>query len=166
MSIGNWIALGAVVVALLTLGWAIYKDQRDEKRRRAQERAVDSVQASQAEVLERLADATKALASLAGGQAALAQAHQQGAQLGAEIIDNRLIVRNMGPNVGELTEVLTPGDPDCIIDAVAGLPAELHPGETRNFILAMSMGTPLPLEVVLSWTDGRGVQQRSMAIMP
>lgn len=167
--------IGAVVGGMLggLASLVLWRFERKARREDAEEqgRKIAALWNRQNEALEKIADATKALAELGGGQTALERAHAEGAQLSARLQEaarghHRLVVENLGPGGAQLRTIEAIGDQHVLIEPDAGLPAELLPSESHTVIAALSFGTRLPLEVLVRWIDGRGEQERVQALMP
>lgn len=156
-----WIALffsgGAVAWQVVTHFWG-----RDDRKRRDDE--LRALRQAQTEALLRIADA-------AGGQSG-ESAHAQGAQLSAEIAKTgqhsyKLVVTNLGPGGAQFRSIDVRGDeirqPHIDLTAL-DQPIDLLPGEQARFLMSITLGVALPIEIVLHWIDSRGEQQREMRL--
>jgi hypothetical protein len=72
-----------------------------------------------------------------------------------------LEIRNRGPGPIEIVDVQVLGQPEIVVRG-GGDPrgAELYPGEETSVMVAITLGTQLPLEVLTKWRDATGVHDR------
>lgn len=72
-----------------------------------------------------------------------------------------LQIRNMGPGAIEIVDLQVLGQPEVVVHG-GGDPrgAELLPGEEFNVLVALTLGTHLPLEVLTKWRDDQGIHDR------
>jgi hypothetical protein len=167
----NWPAWLALLVAGAALAWQVgtYFAGKSERDRKEQE--VAALRRANTEALIKLAENSAAIAQGTKARPAAEQIHAEGAQLSARLSargrnnSRRLIVTNKGPGGAQLRKV------EVLSSGVAALrtglddsPIDLLPDEEYPMVIALSAGVAWPMDVLLTWVDSRGEQERNQAI--
>jgi hypothetical protein len=177
-----WLAVAVAALALLRNVLSDRARRRDnranEEWREAQESELRATRRDWTEAFKRMADALERRDASQAGTAphapTPADLHAQGAQLSARLSsvkrpDDRLVVMNLGPGGAQLREVKVTNDPGALVEPTGvspGDPVELVAGEEYTMPLAISMATPMPIEVWLQWRDGTNqIKERMQKLM-
>jgi hypothetical protein len=163
----NWDAVMglAATLALGVSGFSLYtswKSGREAKRTRD---GMIRVQEQMADALGRIAEAQEAPKQQAragsgdtgveGGTPSVRLVPRGGS--GAEHLE----ITNRGPGPIKIVDFQVLGQPEIVVRG-GGDPrgAELYPGEKSSVMVAITLGTQLPLDVLTKWRDPRGVHDR------
>ena len=159
------IALGALIVSI----WSAVRSTKAAKDSQSARELASTAQWKMTEHLQVIAEAQATVAkNLQGATPAKGSATQtQGGRLSARLIkvgrSERLVVANVGVESLEVLSVEVP--PDI---AVSGAPSidgvDLDPGEDFGIVVAITMGTTLPVLVTMRWRDSRGEQERTQKL--
>jgi len=164
-------AIGGLALFVTVVLWLLERHERraESRKRESLAREVAALRKAQVELLDRIASATEAI----GSKSALEVAHEQGAQLSAEVIHLpptswRLVITNTGPGGAQLRTVHSTNDPASIIEptGLGDAPIDLLPGEQHTIVLAPSGNIPWPLTIQTAWVDSRGEKSREQRLMP
>ena len=157
-------ALGALVVSI----WSVVRSTKASKDAQGARELASSAQWKMTEHLQVIAEAQATVAkNLKSGTPGGAAVQTQGGRLSARLTkvgrSERLAVANVGVEALEVVSVDVP--PDI---AVSGAPSiddvELDPGEDFGIVVAITMGTSLPITVTMRWRDSRGEQERTQKL--
>lgn len=175
--LGVVIAMAGVAVAVLAIIITIvlWQLERREIRRlaAAQDQAAGKYQENILDLQDRMTRLLEAQARSAheelpgGGPPDVAAVLARQADLEAHLDDDDvLIVENLGPGQATLLDVQTLGDPSAVMSgqAVPEDGYELPGGTSTRFRLALSLATPSPLMVRLTWRDANGVSSRDVRV--
>lgn len=162
------IALGALVVSIV----GAVRSTKAAKDAQAARELASSAQWKMSEHLQAIAEAQAKLVQVArtqsgGEQMGLLVAPKGGGRLSARLSkvgrSERLVVANVGTEEVEVLGVDV--DPDV---SVSGAPSiegvSLDPGEDFAQLVAITMGTRLPLAVTMRWRDSSGEQERTQKV--
>lgn len=162
-AVGGIAAILAVLISLTGLLISIRSSRGTKHTREGMVR----VQQQMADALGRVAEAqeaqrkqeptsgpTKVEASAKGGTPSVRLVRQRPRS-------ENLQIRNIGPGPIEIVDLQVLGQPEVVVHG-GGDPrgAELLPGEEFNVLVALTLGTQLPLEVLTKWRDDEGVHDR------
>lgn len=158
-------ALGAVVVSI----WSVIRSTNASKDSQAARELASTAQWKMTEHLQVIAEAQAAVARNLGSTAPTSQSigPRQGGRLSARLVkigrSERVLIANVGVEPVEVLAVDLP--PDI---AVSGAPSiegvELDPGEDFGILVAITMGTVLPITVTMRWRDTTGERERTQKV--
>lgn len=186
----DWVmAVSTAAVALFSLAavivsWLGRRDSQEANRRadealrsaeQAQERAQEAresatgAQWKMSEHLEAIAEAQAKYASNLAAGGTISNAPKIGARLSARMVqrarsDWQFTVANVGTETAKVLSVEEGQGAVLDLHTIEG--EELDPGEEMTFPAALTMGTTIPLTVVLRWEDSRGEGMREQKVRP
>jgi hypothetical protein len=166
----NWdavVGVTAIVAVVISLVSLIISMKSGRAARRTREGMVH-VQQQMADALGRVAEAQEAQGRRdeVGASQKQLQSTEAGGTPSVRLIrtgsrSHQLQIENMGPGRIEIVDLQVLGQPEIVVRG-GGDPrgVELHAGEEFNVIVAITLGTHLPLEVLTKWRDATGIHDR------
>lgn len=176
MGLADWLlASSAVASALFALGalivsiWSAIRSTKAAKDSQTAREMASTAQWKMTEHLQVIAESQAKLAQSleSGGSVANVGRTAQGGRLSARLVktgrSERVLIANVGVEPVEVISVDIPPDIE-----VSGAPSiegvDLDPGEDFGIVVAITMGTRLPITVLMKWRDSLGEHERNQMV--